>query len=160
MRGVRPPGVRRPDHVGLDLVAPRPPRPPTDGPARAAAPHPHHLAGQSLATALYDAWEAVVRASSAVENWRSVLRSHLDAYRTSRPGCWFRSPFDTQPPGQPPQPLPRPEPLAAQRSDQRTDRLAHDTGLSVRRRPHPTAGRAARPPGHLRCELSSRFEPF
>jgi len=44
------------------------------------------LPWQALTTALYDAWEAVVRASSAVETWHSVLRPHLAVHRTLPPG--------------------------------------------------------------------------
>jgi len=44
------------------------------------------LPWQALATTLYDAWEAVVRASSAVETWHSVLRPHLAVHRTLPPG--------------------------------------------------------------------------
>jgi len=35
-----------------------------------------------VAAVLYAAWEATVRASSAVENWHSVLRPHLAVHRT------------------------------------------------------------------------------
>lgn len=38
------------------------------------------------ATRLFDAWAATVRASSAVENWHSVLRPHLAVHRTLPPG--------------------------------------------------------------------------
>ncbi len=39
-----------------------------------------------VATLLFDAWEATVRASSAVEHWHSVLRPHLAVHRTLPPG--------------------------------------------------------------------------
>jgi hypothetical protein len=39
-------------------------------------------AWRRVAAALYTAWEATVRASSAVENWHSVLRPHLAVHRT------------------------------------------------------------------------------
>jgi len=39
-----------------------------------------------VAALLFDAWEATVRASSAVENWHSVLRPHLAVHRTLPPG--------------------------------------------------------------------------
>ena len=34
-----------------------------------------------LAQPLFDAWEYAVRASSAVENWHSILRPHLAVHR-------------------------------------------------------------------------------
>ncbi|MCA1598481.1 MAG: hypothetical protein LC769_05580 [Chloroflexi bacterium] len=39
-------------------------------------------AWRRVAAALYTPWEATVRASSAVENWHSVLRPHLAVHRT------------------------------------------------------------------------------
>jgi len=39
-------------------------------------------AWRPVAAALFAAWEATVRASSAVENWHSVLRPHLAVHRT------------------------------------------------------------------------------
>ena len=43
-------------------------------------------AWQPLAERLMAAWEAAVRASSAVETWHSVLRPHLAVHRTLAPG--------------------------------------------------------------------------
>jgi len=40
------------------------------------------VAWHPVATLLFAAWEATVRASSAVENWHSVLRPHLAVHRT------------------------------------------------------------------------------
>ena len=40
------------------------------------------LEWRPVAARLFDAWEATVRASSAVENWHSVLRPHLAVHRT------------------------------------------------------------------------------
>lgn len=44
------------------------------------------LAWRSLATRLFTAWHQTVRASSAVENWHSLLRPHLAVHRTLSPG--------------------------------------------------------------------------
>jgi hypothetical protein len=41
---------------------------------------------QSAARLLVNAWESAVRASSAVENWHSILRPHLAVHRTLSPG--------------------------------------------------------------------------
>ena len=35
---------------------------------------------------LIETWETAVRASSAVENWHSILRPHLAVHRTLSPG--------------------------------------------------------------------------
>ncbi len=43
-------------------------------------------AWRAVATRLIGAWEAAVRASSAVETWHSVLRPHLAVHRTLSPG--------------------------------------------------------------------------
>ena len=43
-------------------------------------------AWRPVAARLFDAWDAAVRASSAVENWPSVLRPHLAVHRTLPPG--------------------------------------------------------------------------
>jgi hypothetical protein len=43
-------------------------------------------AWRPVAARLFAAWEATVRASSAVENWHSVLRPHLAVHRTLPPG--------------------------------------------------------------------------
>lgn len=44
------------------------------------------LPWRSLATRLFTAWHQTVRASSAVENWHSLLRPHLAVHRTLSPG--------------------------------------------------------------------------
>jgi len=55
-------------------------------------PHPTDLLAlrpetwRPVATLIFAAWEATVRASSAVENWHSVLRPHLAVQRTLPPG--------------------------------------------------------------------------
>ena len=41
---------------------------------------------QTAARVLMVAWETAVRASSAVENWHSILRSHLAVHRVLSPG--------------------------------------------------------------------------
>jgi hypothetical protein len=43
-------------------------------------------AWQSAARLLINAWETAVRASSAVENWHSILRPHLAVHRVLSPG--------------------------------------------------------------------------
>ena len=43
-------------------------------------------AWQTAARVLIETWETVVRASSAVENWHSILRPHLAVHRTLSPG--------------------------------------------------------------------------
>jgi hypothetical protein len=43
-------------------------------------------AWQSAARVLITAWESAVRASSAVENWHSILRPHLAVHRVLAPG--------------------------------------------------------------------------
>ena len=43
-------------------------------------------AWRAVAERLIEAWEAAVRASSAVETWHSVLRPHLAVHRTLSPG--------------------------------------------------------------------------
>jgi hypothetical protein len=43
-------------------------------------------AWQSAACLLINAWETAVRASSAVENWHSILRPHLAVHRVLSPG--------------------------------------------------------------------------
>ena len=43
-------------------------------------------AWRPVATGLLSAWDGAVRASSAVENWHSVLRPHLAVHRTLPPG--------------------------------------------------------------------------
>ena len=43
-------------------------------------------AWQSAARVLMQAWETAVRASSAVENWHSILRPHLAVHRVLSPG--------------------------------------------------------------------------
>ena len=43
-------------------------------------------AWQSAARLLINAWESAVRASSAVENWHSILRPHLAVHRVLSPG--------------------------------------------------------------------------
>jgi len=43
-------------------------------------------AWRPVATVLFNAWDGAVRASSAVENWHSVLRPHLAVHRTLPPG--------------------------------------------------------------------------
>jgi len=43
-------------------------------------------AWQPVAAALFAAWDAAVRASSAVETWHSALRPHLAVHRTLPPG--------------------------------------------------------------------------
>jgi hypothetical protein len=44
------------------------------------------LAWQTVARVLINAWETAVRASSAVENWHSILRPHLAVHRVLSPG--------------------------------------------------------------------------
>ena len=41
---------------------------------------------QTAARVLIEAWESAVRASSAVENWHSILRPHLAVHRVLSPG--------------------------------------------------------------------------
>jgi hypothetical protein len=43
-------------------------------------------AWQAAARVLVNAWESTVRASSAVENWHSILRPHLAVHRVLSPG--------------------------------------------------------------------------
>jgi hypothetical protein len=43
-------------------------------------------AWQAVARVLMEAWETAVRASSAVENWHSILRPHLAVHRVLSPG--------------------------------------------------------------------------
>jgi hypothetical protein len=43
-------------------------------------------AWQTAARVLIEAWESAVRASSAVENWHSILRPHLAVHRVLSPG--------------------------------------------------------------------------
>jgi transposase-like protein len=43
-------------------------------------------AWQTAARVLVETWETAVRASSAVENWHSILRPHLAVHRTLSPG--------------------------------------------------------------------------
>ena len=43
-------------------------------------------AWQTAARLLIETWETAVRASSAVENWHSILRPHLAVHRTLSPG--------------------------------------------------------------------------
>ncbi|MCC6174990.1 MAG: hypothetical protein IT305_06770 [Chloroflexi bacterium] len=43
-------------------------------------------AWQTAARMLIETWETAVRASSAVENWHSILRPHLAVHRTLSPG--------------------------------------------------------------------------
>jgi hypothetical protein len=43
-------------------------------------------AWQAAARVLIETWETAVRASSAVENWHSILRPHLAVHRTLSPG--------------------------------------------------------------------------
>jgi hypothetical protein len=43
-------------------------------------------AWQTAARVLIETWETAVRASSAVENWHSILRPHLAVHRTLSPG--------------------------------------------------------------------------
>jgi hypothetical protein len=56
------------------------------------APRPDDLvaqfppAWQTAARVLINAWETAVRASSAVENWHSILRPHLAVHRVLSPG--------------------------------------------------------------------------
>ncbi|MEO9030922.1 MAG: hypothetical protein ABI413_19120, partial [Ktedonobacteraceae bacterium] len=52
------------------------------GPSRKALLEGFHPAWQQLAEPLLHAWNWAVRASSAVENWHSILRPHLSVHRT------------------------------------------------------------------------------
>jgi hypothetical protein len=56
------------------------------GPARATLVAGLAPAWHAAAERLIAAWEAAVRASSAVETWHSVLRPHLAVHRTLGPG--------------------------------------------------------------------------
>jgi hypothetical protein len=56
------------------------------GPARAQLMAGLAPAWRPAAGRLIQAWEAAVRASSAVETWHSVLRPHLAVHRTLSPG--------------------------------------------------------------------------
>ena len=55
---------------------------PTPAALLAQLPEPWRVA----AATLLQAWDTTVRASSAVENWHSLLRPHLAVHRTLAPG--------------------------------------------------------------------------
>lgn len=56
------------------------------GPGRADLVAQFPPAWQTAARVLMVAWESAVRASSAVENWHSILRPHLAVHRVLSPG--------------------------------------------------------------------------
>jgi hypothetical protein len=56
------------------------------GPRRDALVAQFPVAWQPAARLLINAWETAVRASSAVENWHSILRPHLAVHRVLSPG--------------------------------------------------------------------------